>query len=118
MKDDILVFGASLKPERYANKAVHRLRINDYSVKAFGLKSRVIRDVNIDTEPMDYSSIDTVTLYINPKRQKAYYNYILKLKPRRVIFNPGTENLEFYEILQNEGTAVDVACTLVLLATG
>jgi hypothetical protein len=62
--------------------------------------------------------IDTVTLYLNPKNQKEYYQQIMDLNPKRVIFNPGTENPEFYKILENAGVEVEVACTLVLLATG
>jgi len=67
---------------------------------------------------IDFQNIDTVTLYLNPKNQKEYYQQIVDLNPRRVIFNPGTENPEFYEILENAGIEVEVACTLVLLATG
>ena len=66
----------------------------------------------------EFQNIDTVTLYLNPKNQEPYYQQILDLKPRRVIFNPGTENPEFYKLLEAEGVEVEVACTLVLLATG
>ena len=70
------------------------------------------------TEKKNYESIDTVTLYVGPQRQPAYYDYILSLKPRRVIFNPGTENEEFYKILKDNNIEAEVACTLVLLGTG
>ena len=94
MSKKTLVFGASLKPNRYSNYAIQRLTANDHDVVAFGLKSGDVSGVTIDTELVDYNDIDTVTLYLNPNRQEAYYNYIISLKPKRVIFNPGTENPE------------------------
>ena len=113
-----LVIGASLKPERYSNIAIKKLRHFKHDVKAFGLKPGKVEDVSIDTELMPYKDIDTVTLYLNPQRQKPYYDYIMGLNPKRVIFNPGTENSEFYNILEQNNIAFEVACTLVLLSTG
>lgn len=112
-----LVFGASLNPDRYSNMAMHRLSENAIEVKAFGLKKGVVSGIEIDTDLQPYSDIHTVTLYVNPKRQEAYYDYIISLKPNRVIFNPGTENPEFYELLNAESVNYEVACTLVLLST-
>lgn len=118
MKNVTLVLGASLKEERYSNIAIKRLRNNDFPVVAYGLKDGVVSDVKIDTRQIDYQNIDTVTLYVNPTRQKECYDYILKLKPRRVIFNPGTENHEFQKLLVDQGIIAEVACTLVLLSIG
>jgi predicted CoA-binding protein len=118
MTKKTLVLGASLKPERYSNIAIHRLQRNHHEVKAFGLKSGDVSGVEIDTELLDYEDIDTVTLYLNPTRQKEYYDYIVSLKPNRVIFNPGTENPELYNILDANGIAYEAACTLVLLGIG
>jgi len=117
MKNVTLVFGASLKEDRYSNIAIKRLKNKSLEVVAFGLRDGVVEGVKIDTNLLDYDSIDTVTLYLNPKRQKEYYNYLLSLKPRRVIFNPGTENNEFQQLLVKNGIIAEVACTLVLLAT-
>jgi predicted CoA-binding protein len=117
MKKNTLVIGASLKPERYSNMAINRLRNYSHDVKAFGLREGEVNDVNIDTELLDYDAIDTVTLYLNPKRQETYYDYIIGLKPKRVIFNPGTENPELYKLLIENNIEFEVACTLVLLAT-
>lgn len=117
MKKTTLVFGASLKPQRYSNMAITRLVSNNIPVVAFGLNKGMVAGVSIDTELKDYPDIDTVTLYMNPKRQAEFYNYIVSLKPNRVIFNPGTENPEFYKILKENNIHVEVACTLVLLAT-
>ena len=117
MRKKTLVFGASLKPERYSNTVIHRLRNHHHEVVAFGLKSGEVLDVNIDTELMPYEGIDTVTLYLNPKRQEAYYDYIISLNPKRVIFNPGTENPVFYSLLKQHNIHFEVACTLVLLST-
>jgi predicted CoA-binding protein len=117
MNKKTLVIGASLKVERYSNIAIKRLRSYNHPVKAFGLKPGKVGDVTIDTELIDYDAIDTVTLYLNPKRQEDYYDYIISLKPKRVIFNPGTENPEFYKLLKENSIEFEVACTLVLLAT-
>lgn len=117
-KDKTLVFGASTKEERYANKAIKMLRNNDIETRAYSLKSGQVKDVDFDTELVPYEDIDTVTLYINPKRQPQYYDYIISLQPNRVVFNPGTENMEFVALLQKNGIESEVACTLVLLTTG
>ncbi|MBC2846004.1 CoA-binding protein [Winogradskyella flava] len=118
MSKKTLVLGASLKAERYSNIAINRLRKYNHGVKAFGLKPGEVNDVEIDTELMPYEDIDTVTLYLNPKRQEPYYDYIIGLHPKRVIFNPGTENPEFYNLLKQHNIEFEVACTLVLLGTG
>ena len=112
-----LVFGASLKPNRYSNIAIHRLLENNIKTLAFGLKVGNVGAVQIKTNLSEMQNIHTVTLYINPERQKQYYRQLIDLAPKRVIFNPGTENPEFYELLKNAGIEVEVACTLVLLAT-
>ncbi len=118
MKKNTLVLGASLKPQRYSNMAINRLRNYNHEVKAFGLKEGEVNSITIDTDLLQYDAIDTVTLYLNPKRQKAYYDYIVNLKPNRVIFNPGTENPDFYEVLNENDIKYEIACTLVLLGTG
>ncbi len=112
-----LVLGASTKPGRYSNIAINKLRNYKHEVVAFGVKSGQVNDVVIDTELVDYDGINTVTLYLNPKRQEAYYDYIVELQPKRVIFNPGTENPEFYKLLKQNDIHFEVACTLVLLST-
>lgn len=117
MNKTTLVMGASTNPSRYSNMAIKKLRNAQVDVKAFGLKKGEVVDVSIDTEPIDYDSIDTVTLYLAAKNQPEYYNYIIGLQPRRVIFNPGTENPDFYKILKANDIESEVACTLVLLGT-
>ncbi len=117
MNKKTLVLGASLKPDRYSNMVVRKLVNYKHDVVAFGMRTGEESGVAIDTELKLYKNIDTVTLYLNPKRQKAYYDYIISLKPNRVIFNPGTENPEFYQILKENNIAFEVACTLVLLST-
>jgi uncharacterized protein len=112
-----LVLGASLKPERYAFKAVTMLVENGHSVIAIGQNTGEVAGVTIRTKNIPLASIDTVTLYLNPARQRDFYNYIIETKPRRVIFNPGTENPEFYQLLKANSIKVEEACTLVLLTT-
>ena len=112
-----LVIGASEKPERYANKAVRMLREYDHDVVSIGLREGMIDDVAIQTGRPDFDDIDTVTLYVGPQRQDDLYDYVIGLKPRRVIFNPGTENPVFEEKLRIGGIEPVEACTLVMLRT-
>lgn len=117
MNKKTLVFGASLKSDRYSNFVIQKLVNQKIEVVAFGLKRGKVEGVNIDTELLPYENLHTVTLYVNPKNQKEYYNYIVSLNPERVIFNPGTENPEFYKILEENKIDFEVACSLVLLST-
>ncbi len=112
-----LVMGASLKSHRYSNMAIRSLVDKGVAVKAFGLRQGEVLDITIDTELVDYKDIHTVTLYMNAKRQEDYYDYIISLNPERVIFNPGAENFEFKELLDQAGIYSEMACTLVLLST-
>lgn len=112
-----LVLGATTNKERYAYKAIHNLTDKSHQVVAVGTKEGMALDVKIETSKVPFHGIDTVTIYLNPKKQEEYYDYIISLHPRRVIFNPGTENPEFYEILKKHNIDFEVACTLVLLAT-
>ncbi|MDR0227821.1 MAG: CoA-binding protein [Flavobacteriaceae bacterium] len=112
-----LVIGGSTNPERYSFKAISMLREFDHEVVSYGLRTGIVADVMIDTEMLRYEGIDTVTLYLNPKIQEEFYEYILSLNPRRVIFNPGTENPVFEELLQKKEIIAEEACTLVLLRT-
>lgn len=113
-----LVIGASSKPERYSNRALHMLHQHGKETEALGLREAQYAFGKIDAGRPDYKDIDTVTMYVGPKNQAEYYDYIIGLKPRRVIFNPGTENPEFFKILDKEGIQWEAACTLVLLSTG
>lgn len=112
-----LVIGATTNKERYAYKAIHNLVGKSHQVVAIGAKKGMALDITIETEKIPFKGIDTVTLYINPQIQREYYDYIISLEPRRVIFNPGTENPEFYTLLEENNIKSEVACTLVLLAT-
>ncbi len=112
-----LVFGASLNPNRYSYLAIIRLRAKEIETMAFGPKIGDVSGVQISSSLEDFQNIHTITLYLNRKRQMEYYEKIIQIKPKRVIFNPGTENPEFYKILSNNKIEVEVACTLVLLAT-
>lgn len=113
-----LVLGASENPARYGNIAVNRLTQHNHPVVAIGKRKGSVAGVEIITEQPAIDDIDTVTLYLNPTNQKPYYDYILSLKPKRVIFNPGTENDELEDMLLKEGIQPIEACTLVMLGTG
>ncbi|WET01193.1 CoA-binding protein [Flavobacterium sp. YJ01] len=112
-----LVIGASTNPERYSYRAVNMLVGKGHSVLAIGQKAGEVAGVKIQTKAIPVKNIDTITLYLNPVRQRDYYNYIIEAQPKRVIFNPGTENPELYQLLELNDIQVEVACTLVLLAT-
>jgi predicted CoA-binding protein len=112
-----LVLGATPKPERYAHKATEMLLNQKHSVIPFGIKKGAIGEVAILNEWPSDNDIDTVTLYINPTRQKDFYDKILALKPKRLIFNPGTENPELERLAVAQNIIAQEACTLVLLRT-
>lgn len=113
-----LVIGASEKPERYSNKAIKALRANGHEVVALAPRSGQVDDVVFETEMKPFEQIDTVTMYVGPRIQEQYMDYIESLQPKRVIFNPGTENELFAERLTKKGIHPEVACTLVLLSIG
>ena len=112
-----LVLGATAKPDRYAYMAINSLVNKGHSVIAIGQQTGEVAGVKIQTKAVPVKNIDTVTLYLNPKNQREYYNYIIEAQPKRVVFNPGTENPEFYQLLKSNNIEVEVACTLVLLST-
>lgn len=117
MNKKTLVIGASLNASTYSNFVIQKLVKHGHEVVAIGKKAGNIAGVNIDTEKLPYNDLDTVTLYLNPMNQKQFYDYIVSLKPKRVIFNPGTENPELYVILRENNIPFESACTLVLLST-
>jgi predicted CoA-binding protein len=112
-----LVLGATTKPERYAFRAINALVEKGHTVLAIGQNTGEVAGVKIYTKAIPVKNIDTITLYLNPARQRDYYNYIVEAQPRRVIFNPGSENPELYQLLELNNIKAEVACTLVLLAT-
>jgi len=113
-----LIIGASNNPERYAYLAAEKLLKYGHDIELIGKRAEVIFERTIDTEKKEFEDIDTVTMYISEKFQSEYYEYIISLNPRRVIFNPGTENPEFEDLLIKNDIHVEEACTLVLLGTG
>jgi uncharacterized protein len=113
-----LIIGASNNPERYSYLAAEKLLAHGYEIELIGKRPDVIFGRTIDTGKKEYEDIDTVTMYISDKFQAEYYEYVVSLNPRRVIFNPGTENPEFEELLIHNDIHVEEACTLVLLGSG
>ncbi|MFK7772727.1 MAG: CoA-binding protein [Saprospiraceae bacterium] len=113
-----LVLGASTKPERYGNIATRRLKLYNHEVVPVGNRAGEIDGIDILLGKPEVAGIDTVTLYLNPKRQVEFYDYIIGLKPKRIIFNPGTENSELVKLAKENGIESEIACTLVLLSVG
>jgi predicted CoA-binding protein len=117
-KKKTLVLGASANPDRYSFLAINKLRKNGHPVIAVGKKKAAVGDVEIATGQEPADGVDTVTLYLNANNQKEYYDYILSLKPKRIIFNPGAENGELEALARANNIQPMEACTLVLLSTG
>lgn len=117
MQKKTLVLGASENPERYSFLAVNKLIGRGHPVIAIGKKTGNIAGIEIQTTPPDLKDIDTVTLYLNANNQRLYYDYILALNPKRIIFNPGAENQELVTLAEARHITCVNACTLVLLST-
>ena len=113
-----VVLGASDNPERYSYLAINRLRKFGHEVVAIGNRMATVADVDIQKGLPALKDIDTVSLYLNPANQIPYHDYLINLKPRRVIFNPGTENFVLETKLQENNIEFIEACTLVMLSTG
>ncbi|WP_041536911.1 CoA-binding protein [Pseudopedobacter saltans] len=118
MKKKTLVLGASTNPARYSYLAANRLVNHGHPIINVGLKKGELAGTSIERPEEIHTDIDTITLYVGPAHQKDLYDYILKTKPKRIIFNPGTENRELEEKAQDLGIETERACTLVLLSTG
>jgi len=112
-----LVLGGSVKPQRFANKAIIKLREYGHPVVSVGLREGKVLDVDIQTGTPDFKDIHTITMYLGPRNQPQYYPYILSLKPKRIIFNPGTENAELFDLAIKNNILVVEYCTLILLDT-
>lgn len=113
-----LVLGASPNPSRYSYLAINKLANYRHPVVAIGKRKGQVGNVTIETEHLPIEDVDTVTLYLNPTNQQEYYDYILSLKPARIIFNPGTENDELAQKAKQAGIEPVEACTLVMLSVG
>jgi predicted CoA-binding protein len=113
-----VVIGASLKEDRYSNQCVRLLRENNIETLALGNKEGQIADVLIHTNRPKADEVETVAIYLSPKNQESYYDYIIDLQPKRILFPPGTENPEFYRKANALGIETEEACPLVMLKTG
>lgn len=112
-----LVLGASTKPERYSYKAIKMLRKYGHTVVAIGNRIGQIDDVFIIKETPILNDVNTIAMYLSPSNQKVYYDYIISLKPKRIIFNPGTENPELYNLAEKHNIEVIEWCVLVMLSS-
>lgn len=117
MNKKTLVLGASENPERYSHKAILKLTQFGHSVEAVGNKTGQVNSIKIQTGQPDLQGIHTVTLYLGPANQSGIIDYVLKLKPQRLIFNPGTENPDFERKAVAQGIETVEGCTLVMLST-
>ena len=113
-----LVLGASANPARYSYLALKRLAAHKHPVVAIGRRDATVGDIQIHKNRLEEKDVDTVTLYLNPKNQEPYYDYILGLHPKRIIFNPGTENDELIKKARENNIKPVIGCTLVMLSTG
>ncbi len=113
-----VVLGASENPSRYSYLAINKLANAGHPIVAIGKKEGDINGMPIQTGMPEIPDVDTVTLYLNPQNQKPFYEYILSLQPKRIIYNPGTENPELAKLSAEKNIENLEACTLVLLSTG
>jgi len=113
-----VILGASDNPSRYSYLALNRLKSHGHPIVAIGRKESMVNGVPIQKTTPAEKDVDTITLYLNPQHQKMYYDYIVSLKPKRIIFNPGTENDELATLAKRNGIKILEACTLVMLSTG
>lgn len=118
MNKSTLVLGASLKDYRYSNICINTLLEAGIPVTAIGLREGNIREIPVITGFPDLENINTISLYLSPVNQHSWYDYILKLNPSRVIFNPGSENPPFSQTLVDAGIEVVEGCTIVMVKTG
>lgn len=113
-----LVLGATPNPARYAYLAVHSLIRHGHEVVPLGIRAGEVAGLSIQTGMPQIANVDTITMYLNPQKQAPYYEYLLGLKPKRIIFNPGSENPELKAIAQARGIEIVEGCTLVMLSIG
>ncbi len=113
-----LVLGATPNPARYAYLAVMRLKQRGHEVVPLGIRDGNVEGIEIQKGKPSIEGVDTVTLYLNAERQREYYDYIFSLKPKRIIFNPGTENPELMKLANERGIETVEGCTLVMLSIG
>ena len=111
-----VVIGASPNADRYSNKATLSLQKHGHTVYPVGIKTGNINGLDIIKDKPQIENVDTVTLYVGPDNQPEWIDYILSLKPKRIIFNPGTENPKFEALAESKGIEATEACTLVLLS--
>lgn len=117
IKKKTLIIGATPNPSRYAYKAANKLVQFGHPIVNIGVKKGEVANHPIEKAGQIHDDIDTITLYVNPTNQKELYDYILDTKPKRIIFNPGTENKELEQKAEERGIETMEACTLVLLST-
>ncbi len=117
--ETVAILGASDNPERYSHKAFILLRENGHRVIPVNPSGKIIEGIPAAQSPGDITEpVDTLTMYVSPGISSKLTDAILALKPRRIIFNPGTENPELQQKCAAQGMEVIEACTLVMLRTG
>ena len=114
-----VVIGASPEPSRYSSLAINMLDHAGFEFVPVGIKEGIIQGKNILNlkEKPWIEDVHTITIYLRAKNQIEWYDYILGLQPKRIIFNPGAENPELYEMAMKDGIEVENACNLVLIQT-
>ena len=118
MKKTTLILGATPNPSRYAYAAAERLVRHGHEIIPVGIKRGQLQGKEIINGMPQVDNVDTVTLYIGAQHQPQYYDWLMELAPQRIIFNPGTENLELWRRAQEKGIETVSGCTLVMLAAG
>ena len=115
MSKKTLVLGASPNSARYSYKAVKKLLAHNIEVVAIGLRETTIEEVQVKKGMPDFEGVHTITLYMNPTNQEEYLEYLVGLKPKRIIFNPGTYNPKLERMAKAAGIETEEDCTLIML---
>ena len=118
MNKTTLILGATPNPTRYAYAAAERLVRHGHEIIPVGIKRGEVQGQDIINGRPHVENLDTVTLYIGAQHQPEYYDWLMELAPKRIIFNPGTENPELWRRAQEKGIETVSGCTLVMLAAG
>jgi predicted CoA-binding protein len=118
MKKKTVVLGATDNPDRFAYRAAHSLVRHGHEIEPVGIKHGMVAGKEIINDKRPIADVDTVTLYVGSRNLPEWYNYIMDLNPRRIIFNPGTEDDELVRLAEEKGIQTVEGCTLIMLSAG
>ena len=117
MSKQVVILGASDKPERYSNMAFHLLKKYGHTPILVSPNLKELDGMHVHKNLSEVQASDTLTVYISPATSSLLMDEILNFPAKRVIFNPGSENIDLMNKLREQGKEVVEGCTLVMLRT-